>query len=490
MSRPTCILSPNVMFCVPVGAGLDLSTGEYLVGTHDQRVLLGGVSLITGVVGGGNTFKTTLIRFMEYSLIDRLYPTAKDDLYFNPFDTEINTHSQRLINLYRYYNNLRNKDLVSEGLLAPTNKNMYSGNTHWDKVKTETRDRMKDRRKTLYDTAFLERDGVTPFKTVCPWVYDYDSLTHFITADVEKTMEETELGDSEANAMFLRQNLVKARMLMEMPSVAGSGGAFFFFTAHIGEQNQIGGRPNQAPPRKQLTGLRQNEKIKGVSNNFFYLLHNCWLVEKVEPAWTKDKTPEYPYEPGDETVGDQDLQLLKLKQLRGKNGGSNFFVEVYVSQREGLLPYLSDFAFIKNNGRFGLVGDQQNYALALVPDVKISRTKVRQKLRESHALQRAVEILAQMGQLAIYHPTLKKYFINPEALYTNLIERGYSWDFLLNETRSYHTLNDEEAPGFPLSTLDLLRIAHGDYHPYWLEKDCKTLVPMYAKKKIGPLYHE
>ena len=97
--RPQLNLPPPVMFSMPVGALLDIPTGEYLVGTHDQRVLLGGISNITGIVGPGNCFKTTLMRYMILSALARMYRVAADDLFYNPYDTEINTHEHRLTSL-------------------------------------------------------------------------------------------------------------------------------------------------------------------------------------------------------------------------------------------------------------------------------------------------------------------------------------------------------------------------------------------------------
>lgn len=487
--RPQLTLPPPVMFGMTVGSLLDIPTGEYLVGTHDQRVFLGGISNITGVVGPGNCFKTTLMRYMIFSALARMYRVAKEELYYLPYDTEINTHEHRVINLSWSFNVFKDRNLIEEGLVNPTNKAIYLGNEIWQKIRENLKEKVGDKKKRMFNTAFLDRDKVSPMKVMVPWFTDIDSLSQFMTADVDEMMEKNELGDSGGNTIFMRQGLAKMRMLMEMPTVASQGLNFFLFTGHIGKMIGMASGPGTPPPRKQLQGMRQDEVIKGVTNNFFYLLHNCWLVDLASPAINQStKAPEYPYEPGDEIAGDMDLNKIRIKQLRGKNGTSNFSLELYVSQREGILPYLSEFVYCKENGRYGLEGNDRSYQLSLAPDVTLSRTSVRKKLRESPALQRAIEITSQLLQLEIFHPLLKDDLVKPDELYKALKDKGYDWDFILNETRSWHTIDDEDHPGYPLSTLDLCRVARGEYHPYWLEKDCKTVKPEYAKKKVGKLH--
>lgn len=482
--RPVLNLPPPVMLAWPVGSLLDMPTGEYLPGVHDQRVFLGGISNITGIVGSGNCFKTTIMRYMVLSVLARLYPVAGDELYYSSYDTEINTHEHRQSNLSYSFEIFRDKNIVDEGLWQITNKCIYPGNEFWAKTKNDLKEKREDKKKRMYSTAFLSRDRKTPMMTMCPTFGDYDSLSQFITADVEATMEKTELGEAAGNTIFMRQGLAKARMLMEMPTVAGASLNYFLFTAHTGKLIEMPSAPGTPPARKQLQHMPQGEIIKGVSNNFFYLLHNCWLINSARPFLNQGtKAPEYPYEPGDEIPGDLDLNIVTLKQLRGKNGSSGFAIELMVSQREGVIPYLSEFHYIKTNNRFGLEGSDRNYALALVPEESLSRTTVRKKLRESKKLQRAVEITSQIQQLAIFHPMLKPTLMQPAELYTNLKEKGYDWDWLLENTRSWNSLDDDRAPLFPLSTLDLCRVARGEYFPYWLEADCKTVKKEYAKLK-------
>lgn len=484
--RPALILPPPVKVGWPVGGLVDIPTGEYLPGTHGQMVLHAGVSNITGVVGPGNCFKTTIMRWMILSALARNYEAIKETGLYWSYDTEINLQENRNRKLTYSFEIFKDKDIINDGLWQSTDKVEYSGNEYWALVKEKLTERKVDKKKPTYKTAFLDRDGKTPLSVPAPWFYDLDSLSQFITSDVEKMLEETELGQSAGNTVFMRQGLAKARMLMEMPTVAGAGFGFFVFTAHIGGKIEMPSGPGTPPPRKQLQHMPQGEVIKGVSNNFFYLLHNLWLIHSARPFTNQGtKAPEYPYAPGDEVPGDLDLNIVTMRQLRGKNGASGFGVDLMVSQREGVLPYLSEFHYIKGAGRYGLDGNDRNYNLILAPDVSLSRTTVRQKLRESARLQRAVEITSQLCQLEIFHPYLKAKLMKPDELYKALADKGFDWEMILTQTRSYNTLNDEETDLYPFSTLDLCRVARGEYHPYWLEADCNTIKKEFAAKKKG-----
>jgi hypothetical protein len=469
---------------MPVGSLLDIPTGEYLLGTHGQMVLLAGLSNITGIVGPGNCFKTTIMRYMILCALARLAPVANDDLYYSSYDTEINNHEHRNHSLYMSFEVFKGRNIIDEGMWQPTDKTIYPGNKYWARVKESLKDKRENKKKTMYTTCFIDRDGVSPMKTMCPTFGDFDSLSQFITEDVEATMEKTELGESAGNTIFMRQGLAKARMLMEMPTVAGASLNYFSFTAHIGKMIEMPSAPGTPPARKQLQHMPQGEIIKGVSNNFFYLLHNCWLVHSARPYLNQGtKAPEYPYEPGDELAGDLDLNIVTMKQLRGKNGGSGFSIELLVSQREGVQPSLSEFHYIKSNGRYGLEGNDRNYNVVFCPDIALSRTTVRKKLRENLALRRAVNLVAEMYQMDVFMPQHRDVMMTPDELYTALKAKGCDWNWLLENTRGWNGLNDEELPLYPLSTLDFCRMARGQYHPYWLEADFVTVKPEFKKLK-------
>jgi hypothetical protein len=180
--------------------------------------------------------------------------------------------------------------------------------------------------------------------------------------------------------------------------------------------------------------------------------------------------------------GDTDLFLVTLVQLRSKTGPSGLIVQQIVSQQEGVLPSLTEFHYVKNNDRFGLGGNVQNYYLELVPEVKLSRTTVRGKLDSNPLLRRAMTVTAEMCQMTyLWHDLEEGLMCTPKELYDDLIKLGYNWNILLNTRGWWTNNNDSSKHELPfISTMDLLRMRKGLYHPYWLD-DKKTIKKEYIK---------
>jgi hypothetical protein len=70
----------------------------------------------------------------------------------------------------------------------------------------------------------------------------------------------------------------------------------------------------------------------------------------------------------------------------------------------------------------------------------------------------------------------------PKQLHDDLVALGYDWDVLL-KTRGWWSMDNDsqDLPPF-LSTMDLLRMRKGLYHPYWLAEDKKTRLNMMSKE--------
>lgn len=492
MERPNLRLPAPVKVAFPVGGLLDISTGDYIKGTHGQMVLNGGIAFVTGYLGPGNSFKTTIMRFSEISLMNRMFVTAGDDLYSSSYDTETNLSEQRITRLCQqpHFRFIAGTDLLEKGFWQATDKTVYSGNEYFEEKKDFLKTKREGRNAVKYATAFLDRDGKSAMKTLSVTLDDYDSLSRFDTDAVTKQLDDSEIGSSDQNTVSMNAGKAKSNMLGQIPFLSASSFNYTSFVAHIGKDFDISSGPGKRPPRKVLQGLEEGVVIKGVTNHFYYLILNCWYILVAKPLLNKTTlAPEYPRVPGEERRGDADLQIVQMKQLRGKNAGSMYVIQTIVSEKEGVLPYMSEWHYIKDTCKgFGIEGTQQNYHLTLAPDVSLQRTTVRQKLRESARLQRALNITSELAQLYEFKPELKDMLMTPEDLYKGLKEKGYDWEFILEHTRGWHTLNDELHPLFPFSTLDLCRAAKGTYHPYWLEKDCKTLVKEYDEKRIKFTY--
>ncbi len=272
----------------------------------------------------------------------------------------------------------------------------------------------------------------------------------------------------------------KNQMFNQMPQICARTGSYLILTAHLGDIINMEMFPTD---KRNLSYMKKDTVLKGVSSGFYSLPNNVWMITHNKPLQNKDKMPEYPWDNATAMQGDTDLTIITMMNLRGKNGMSGLPISLVVSQSEGILASLSEFHYVKENNRFGIGGNMQNYHMELLPDVTLSRTKIRKRLDENAKLRRAVQITAEILQMQQFHRGHEPDLIcEPKVLYDDLKAMGYDWDQLLGETRSYWVFEKEEADHEEkyLSTLDLLNIRIGKYVPFWMTKEEK------AKLKPNP----
>ena len=162
---------------------------------------------------------------------------------------------------------------------------------------------------------------------------------------------------------------------------------------------------------------------------------------------------------------------------RSKSGPSDFTLNIIVSQSEGVLPSLTEFWALKENDRYGLEGNDRNYSLTLYPGVNRSRTTIRTKIDSDPKLQRALNITSELMQMWQFYRNLRPTLPSPKELYDKITELGYDWDMILSKTRRWWTIENTKHELHFLSTMDLVHMYHGKYHPYWLMDDKKTIKP-------------
>lgn len=475
---PSFAQVPNVKVSYNVGALFDIPTGVYLRGRHGESILNGGVGAITGVVGIGNQFKSTIMHFQKLQILARFVESTG-----NTYDTEINIMKSRLAQLATNLPDFKGEDVIDNGRWIITDKTMYYANEWYEEWKKFAKLKVDNAKQITRNTPFLEKDGKTLMTLLVPTPTEVDSFTEFETADVAGIQAANELGDSGANTMFMRQGISKTRFLTDVPKLIANSNSPMFLSAHIGKEIPMDAR---AAPVKKLQFLKNGDKIKGGTDKFTFLTTNCWQCQNATPLLNDGtKGPEYPRDSEDNLKFDTDLFLVTLVCLRSKTGPSGMMMQVIVSQQEGVLPGLTEFHYVKTMDRFGLGGNVQNYFLDLMPEVKLSRTAVRGKLTKDAKLRRAMNITAEMCQMSnLWHDkTTDDLMCTPAELYADLKAKGYDWDQLL-DTRGWWTFDNDEpveridgAQQYFLSTYDLLRMRKGYYHPWWMPKPAgQTLV--------------
>lgn len=459
--RPAFTQIPKVKISYNIGCLMDVPTGEYEIGVHGESVLNGGLGPITGVVGIGNNFKSTIMHYMMLSAMAKFY----ESVAFT-YDTEINMSEARLASLADNIREFGGENVIHNGRWQITDKTLYLGNEWFEIYKKFVQDKTATKTKYSRTTPFLDRDGKSRMTQLIPTFGQVDSFSEFETQDVADMQDKNELGESGGNTIHMRQGLAKVRFLSSAPRLVAEGNTPLLLTAHIGKDIPMDPR---APPIKKLQFLKNGDKMKGVTDKFFFLTTNCWQCQNAMPL-TNDTTKsiEYPRNSDDKMVGDTDLMVVTLVLLRSKMGRSGLMMQVLVSQEEGVLPSLSEFHYLKTN-KFGFGGNLQNYYLEILPEVKLSRTAARGKIDKDEKLRRALNITAELCQMTfLWHDLPEGLLCTPKELYDDLKAMGYDWDTLLS-TRGWWTYDNDTQPTKFLSTMDLLRMRSKLYFPYWMD---------------------
>lgn len=462
-----------------VGCLMDIPTGIYIKGKHGEHILNGGLGVLTAIAGKGNTFKSTIAHYMLLSAADKVVASGSNT-YLNTYDTEMNIQMDRLLHFSKKFDRFKDIDIFTDKIWSITDKTQHLGNEWYELLKEFLKsDKIKNKKDYLVDTPFTATNGST-VKTIFPTFGEIDSISEFETADIQEIQNKNELGESGGNTIHMRLGLAKTRLLMELPVMCNSSSHYLLMTAHLGTEIAMQQGP-YATPTKKLQHMRIGEKIKGVTDKFFFLPNLFWLTVNSSLLNNQNtKGPEYPKKRDNQEEGSNDLNIVTLKQLRNKSGPSGVVIEIIISQKEGVLPTLSEFHYIKENGRYGLEGSNLSYNLVFYPDVKISRTTVRQTIDEDYKLRRAIKISSDLLQINQFWRHNDIDVPTPTALYEKLKEK-YDWNVLL-ETRDWWTFNNDTVDKPFLSTMDLINMYNDTYTPYWY-KDAIKKEPMQISKK-------
>lgn len=456
-----------------IGALMDIPTGSVITGSKGESIVNGGLGAISGIVGAGNNYKSTILHYMMLSAGNKIITTH--DTAMSTYDTEINISLDRLEGLASNFSNL--PDNVITGNNAKwnvTDKSLEPANTWAMNLNKYVETKSKNKSIIVEYNAFKDPYSDGCIKAPLTTFVEIDSLTEF---EPESTTEmlTKDLDSSDTNTFAMRQGLFKTKFLSQLPRLSSSSNTNFLLTAHIGEKIDMATGPARYNiPTKKLQFLKTGDAIKGVTSKFFFLLNNAWFAHTASVLKNQStKMPEYPVR-GDDEV-DTDLNTVKLTMLRSKSGPSGYTIELVVSQIEGVLPTLTEFHHIKTNNKFGIEGSNISYNLSLYPEAKLGRTTVRRKIDNDAKLRRAVNITSELLQAITFYPWLSSEDLvcTPKELHDDLITMGYDWDVLLN-TRGYWLIDNYTDKDLPfLSVIDLLKMRKGLYKPYWYKEKLK-----------------
>jgi hypothetical protein len=459
--------TPAFRPAINVGCLMDISSGHYEKGPNGEMVLNGGLDALTGIASRPNNFKTALGVYM-LAMARRAFPTSHSMIY----DTEGTLDPvKRFASVAQHFSELDQIDWANDPYFKFTDLSRYNGDEFFFQLRKALDGKVKSEKEYVRTSPFVGIDG-KPKKFMHPTMAFIDSFSKFQVQAVEEMYSKHKIGDSKVNTDAMTNGKAKNQLFNQLPQICAKSNAYIILTAHVGDVINMEMYPTD---KRNLTEMKRDTVLKGVSGGFYSLPNNVFSVESNKVMLNQDKMPIYPLDNATAMQGDSDLRILEIKNWRAKKGITGVPFYIIVSQTEGVLPALSEFHYCKENG-FGIGGNLQNYFIELCPDVSLSRTKVRQKLNGDAKLRRAVEIQSEMLQLVQFHRRLD--VPTPSELFEGLKKMGYDWDVLLGTTRGYWMCEEEEHLSDKkfLSTLDLMRMLKGEYVPFWMTKEEKAKI--------------
>lgn len=227
------------------------------------------------------------------------------------------------------------------------------------------------------------------------------------------------------------------------------------------------------PKEKDSTFIRHNKKI-AAPKAILKLPHIG--VEIIRGSVLKQNDHSVTYPRGKESTicanarSNPELVEYTTTVFRNKSGSSGGDVSFIGSQEEGIKESLSMYNMLKENGYFGLNGSAVRHAIALLPDVSLMRTTVRDLLEEDKKLRRAVEIVWQIWYMQTFWTNYpQEWRIEPTKIFELGKEKGLDWDDVLENTVYFWHDNPEHIKEHTLTGYELMEIVVGGKKPYWKE---------------------
>jgi len=473
--RQTDLHKVDSKYLINIGATLDVPTSKLVIGNRGETIIAGGLPNFSAIVGPANNFKSTIYKYMMLSAMNKILAT--NFTYFHENDTEGNIDQETMQRFADIFENI-----IENPITVPVGKDKDGEDIHlWsvsDRVDTgaekfaETLDlffKSMSKQKKVEYTAFKNiwgTDKGNPYMNYVPYFFGIDSLTYLKINTNMEAMAGIIMGDDD-NMIAMRNGKYKDVLVEWLNINLLKYNSYCMLTAAYGENKDLKGK-YEARPTRRLGHMGAADKLVGVPQSFDRLTKSAWAAAPAVPLTDNNGVPIY----GDvgRSVEKNELNVVKLKQLRGKFGGSGITVSIVVSQTKGVEPFLTEFYNIhKLYNMFGLYGNNTNYRLHLRPDVALNRDKVVKALNNDELFKRAVNITSELCQFKHFKPgVVADIWCEPDVLYEDLIKMGYKWDQLL-DTRGWWAIDQYNKNLKPfLSSIDLLKMRAGLYKPYWL----------------------
>lgn len=466
----TFATAPMLRVHLNVGCGIDVLTGRYYKGKHGESIVNGGLANFTGICGEPNLGKTALSIFIELKALHRYVKSM-----LSTYDTEQTLTMDRFEIAWGHITGQLFDDVLEEGRFSLTDSSIYFGNEFFNILKAISTQRAADK-SIVNITPFYNHRTKEHVPSMNPMLQFTDSLSSFSTDATEDAYNKGEIGDSSMNTIAIRAGNQKSQMIDQMPTVCGKGGIYHNMTAHVG-QDYVQSMDKYAGSSRKLHFIPNGKKLKKVPENF--LFYPGWIihVRSSLPMLDGNKQPEYPRDSDDNLTRDTDLMAMDCVFIRNKGGQTGVNFKFVMSQSEGIKEGLSFLEFLRDKDYYGLKSNTggsakgaTNYHCELLPERNLTRKRVRGLIDNDVKLERALEFCVELYQIRYIRHEYRHLAVDPGELYTKLKEKGYDWELLLDTRGFWVPLGEETGLKNYLSTMDLLNMYHGTYHPYWYPK--------------------
>ena len=471
MIRLTDTNTPPPRMGLNVGAGLDIPTGYFIKDRKGNDVLLGGLSNLQGEMGDPNTDKTTLAIYMMLSGLNTIAYSYMSELMI--YCSEGTLRVERINNLSKQFEHL-DRNEYEELIMSFHSIAEITPEEWYDKVFADYVKKKRESKDYFIDIEFLNNpnDKTKMLKVKLPTGMLMDTITYFNpSTSVDLIMGEHEKkkgvgsNDSATKTIGLNDAKFKTDIMSTMTAATLRTNTYAMIVAHVGDNINLDNSPYGPKQRQQIGSLSSNEKIKGVPGNYTRLLTSLWQTTNKSYLYNQaTKLAEYPLGNDMDTVKEE-LGVVTLKQHRSKDNMSRSLVEIVVSQKEGVLPHLSQFRMLKQEKNFGFEGNDRSYNLLLYPEVKLGRTTVRGLIDSDPKLRRALEFTADYLQMTKYFPEfgLINLYCGLDVLYKEIDAMGYDWNKIFLLTRNWWTPKQYTSELKYLHIINLLKIRVGLY---------------------------
>lgn len=435
--------SANLWY-INTGTLFDLATGKFRSGVNNTWVLDGGLSNCLGITGRAQTYKSGLAG----SLIARamnIHPEARALIW----DTEntVSAGAER----YDYFTPIEHP--VSDRITF-CNATTVDLTKFYSMFKEIVDEKLAHKKDYIVESPFLDTRTGKPVKVWIPTFILVDSFSKANAAQSAGVFENNDIDATGMNTLYLKDGMVKTRIMQDLPTRAARAGIYVIMTAHVGDKIDL---DPYAPTPKQMQYMKGSDRMKNVGSGFEFLTTGLVQTIKAEVMQDSNKKCLYP----DKYSTARDVNLVTTMTVRGKNNSSGNDVQYVLSQNQGLLSTVTNFNYLRNSKNYGLnvEGNNQKFSPLLLPDVNFTRNTLREVSGGSYRVRRAIELTAQLCFIQNTWSTFRMpdYISTPIDKFAELLTHNekFGVDRVLESTGVWSTSKQERER---LTILDVLNI--------------------------------